>query len=70
MWNLFTVGSLHFPNDSAIANDTFSIRISKDFSKLLREVFQQHFLHEGKNSLKESFVYVHLEKLFWRKLCT
>ena len=30
--------------------------ISKNFSKLSRDVFQQYFLHEDKNSLKISFL--------------
>ena len=33
----------------------FPIRISKNFSKLLRDVFQQYFLHKCKSSLKISF---------------
>ena len=32
------------------------MRISKNFSKLSRDVFQQNFLHEGKNLLRMSFL--------------
>ena len=37
-------------------NNAFSIRISENYSKLSRDVFQYYFLHEGKNSLKISFL--------------